>query len=626
MQFAQLDTSQPDAPVATAFRDVYFSRSGGAAETRHVFLQGNGLPERWQTHPLPWFSVGETGFGTGLNFLVTWQAMRQHGKGLRLHFVSTERFPIHPRQLPDLLLPLSTELPVINEFLTAWHDLVPGWNRFSFSDAELTLWIGDATEGLLDCQADIDAWYLDGFAPDRNPELWHPDLFHALGRLSHRDTTVATYTVARAVREGLTAAGFQVSKRPGFGRKRHCLGGRFAGLLGPVSSRSRHWRWPRPVAHTPESVAIIGSGLAAAELAHRLRRRDLCVTVIGPDAPEHPFPDAVQGAVYARPGLEADPATCWYAAALSYRLRLWSSEGHGWPGARTGLLQMLPQDRWQRLCAVLNEHPFGQCVQPMTADQATDKAGIPLHSPALWFAGSGWLSPGRYSRLLLGDTPTLKRRIVSLAPHPDGWQLTNDQDEQHLFSTVVIAAGMASRSWPISAHLPLRPVRGQLTGVSSADGPDCVICAERYVTPAGPDGQWHFGATFQPRDGADDIRPEDRDENLAALAQLSPELAQRAAQNPLSDAAGVRATTPDYLPLAGPLLTAEARARRATPRQALRADLFHQGLFVLSGLGSKGLASAPLLAEYVACQITGEPLPFGHSLEQRIHAERHWLK
>lgn len=626
MQFAQLDNCQPEAPVSSRFADVYFSREGGLAETRHVFLHGNDLPERWQQLSRPWFTIGETGFGTGLNFLATWQAWRDSHQQGRLHFISTELYPIHPDQLPAILQPLRSELPVADDFIPAWQNLVPGWNRFSFSDAELTLWIGDATAGLQDCQATVDAWYLDGFAPSRNAALWQPSLYEAMANLSYGATTLATYTVARAVRDGLDAAGFRVDKRPGFGRKRHCLGGRFEGFHGPLPPPQTLW-WPRPEPVHAGPIAVIGSGIAAAELAQRCQRRGLDTTVIAPGAPEHPVPEAVQAAVYAKPGLEADPATCWYAAALSYRLRQWTVKGQYWPGQRTGVLQLMPEARWQRLRDTLPDHPFGQLVTPLTAEEASACAGTPLQQPGLWFTGAGWLAPRPYIREQVGLCRLIDSQAVDLQPISEGWRITDDSGREHDFAAVIIAAGMGSKSWPVSAHLPLKPVRGQLTGVSGPPGPDCVICGERYVTPAGTDGTWHFGATFQPGEADYAIRDEDQDANQQALQRLAPELAERVAGAPkLTAAAGVRATTPDYLPLAGPLLRRETREQPPRwPLLPVRPD-YQPGLYVLSGLGSKGLASSALLAEYVICQLTGEPLPFGREMEKRLHAERQWLR
>lgn len=633
MQFADI-TLRDQTPVATRFDDVYYSLHGGLAETRHVFLHQNNLPNRLPQAPGEWFVIGETGFGTGLNFLTTWQAWRDHRPADRptgrLHFISTEKYPVHPEQLGALLAPWRAELPVAEALVAQYRFLTPGWNRFSFDDAELTLFIGDALDGLTDCTARVDAWYLDGFAPARNPDLWQPELFAALGRLSHSGTTLATYTAARIAREGLRAAGFAMERCPGFGRKRHMLRGQFVGLHGPLPFDRNHYWWPRPDTRlTPEhSIVVIGSGLAAAETVQRLQDRYFQrLTLISPDAPGTAASGNDQGAVYAKPGLEADPNTQWYAQALSYRLRLWHSRGQHWPGEACGQLQLMAPGRWQAMAEALDEHPFAQLARPVSAADASALAGVPLDQPALWFAASGWLSPQGYCQQNLADVPRVAARATQLTQTDAGhWLITLDTGDTIDADAVVIAAGQHSHIWAQTAWLPLKPVRGQVTATRAKGAPRTVICGKSYVTPANAEGHWHFGASFELNTDHRDISDADTQGNLDALARISPVLGETASGQATTDRAGVRATTPDYLPLAGPAISDALRARDPRRCFAPWSDLYQPNLFVLTGLGSKGLASAPLLAEYLVCQMTGEPLPFGHAREKRIHCGRQWLK
>ncbi len=633
MQFADI-TLRDQTPVASRFDDVYYSLHGGLAEARHVFLHQNGLPERLPRQAGEWFVIGETGFGTGLNFLTTWQAWRDHRPADqppgRLHFISTEKYPVHPDQLGILLAPWMNDLPLAAELVAQYRFLVPGWNRFSFDDVELTLYIGDATEGLRDCIARVDAWYLDGFSPARNPDLWQPELFTALARLSHSGTTLATFTAAAVAREGLKAAGFAMERSPGFGRKRHMLRGRFTGFHGPQPFvRNTYW-WPRPDTRlTPaHSIALIGSGLAAAETVQRLKSRQFArLTLISPDQPGMAASGNEQGAVYAKPGLEADPATQWYAQAMSYRLRLWHSRGQHWPGDTCGQLQLLNAERWQAMTDALPEHPFAQLAQSVTAAQASELAGVPLDQPALWFAGSGWLSPQRYCQQILADLPRINGQATQLAQTATGqWRITLDTGEAVDVDAVVIAAGQHSHDWPQTAWLPLKPVRGQVSASRTSGAPRTVICGKSYVTPANRAGEWHFGASFELNTNHTELSAADTQGNLNALARISPSMAEAASEQETTDRAGVRATTPDYLPLAGPAISDALRARDPRRCFAPWSDLYQPNLFVLTGLGSKGLASAPLLAEYLVCQMTGEPLPFGRARDKRIHCGRHWLK
>lgn len=617
VDFAELDLSHPGYPVSKRFGDIYFSHQGGRAEIEQVYLANNQLPQRWHQHPRPFFTIGETGFGMGLNFLVTWAALRQQHTDLRLHFISTEQYPIHPQQLAEILRIRCPDLPQTELLIAAYRHLVPGWNRMSFADAELTLWIGDATAGVKDLNAPVDAWFLDGFSPEKNPQLWQPSLFNALALHSHADTTLGTFTVAQSVRDGLTAAGFHCQKQPGFGQKRFSLAGRFIGQTGPQNPPIG---WPRPQPSSRPTIAVIGAGIAAAELVQSARRRGLSISVF---APTNNTLGNIQGAVYARPGLEADPNTQWYASALSYRLRRWHQAGSDWPGARCGLLQLLDPKRWQKMQQIFAQHPFSQLCTLVDANTASQKAGTTIAQPALWFAEGGWLSLQQYIEQQWVGIPRFNTSIIDLKPEGTGWRLLDAQGQRHDFSTVIIATGPDAAQWPYSQHLPLQPVRGQITAIAGGGGPDCVICGQRYITPPQSNGVWHVGSTFQPKQTQLNSEPADRLANQQALAELAPGLMPADWSSRTRDAVGIRAASPDRLPLAGALVNHAVASAHPWLWHTLS---YHPGLWVMTGLGSKGLTSGPLLAEYVISQITGEPLPFGHALEQRIHAERFWRK
>ena len=201
-QRAELAWTETGVPVSTRFDDPYFSLSGGLEETRHVFLDGNDLPARFRDG----FHIGELGFGTGLNFLAAVEAFRAAGCPGRLRFTSFEAFPMDPEDRQRAL---------------AHYPGLPLYALGGAPDVELTIIEGDARETLPRWSGCADAWFLDGFSPAKNPELWGADL---LGQVAHHTVpggTAATYTAAGFVRRGLEAAGFAVTRTPGFGRKRH---------------------------------------------------------------------------------------------------------------------------------------------------------------------------------------------------------------------------------------------------------------------------------------------------------------------------------------------------------------------------------------------------------------------
>ncbi len=232
----ELEWLDGDVPHATGFGDTYFSKAGGLEETRHVFIGGNRLPER-----LPGrtgFTIAEFGFGTGLNFLTTLDMMATVEKAPDLTFLSFELYPLSADQLDRALAAFPALSGYFDELLRAWAP-VPGWNRMQIAGADLLLGIGDARKMISDLVVEtgskpigrtaipaVDAWYLDGFSPAKNPELWDQDLLAKAADLTAPAGTFATYTAAGWVRRNLQAAGFTVEKKPGFAGKREMIVGR----------------------------------------------------------------------------------------------------------------------------------------------------------------------------------------------------------------------------------------------------------------------------------------------------------------------------------------------------------------------------------------------------------------
>lgn len=240
---ADLEWTDDGQPLSRQFDDVYFSRESGLEETRYVFLQHNRLAERWAALPEDGhFTIGETGFGTGLNFLCAWQLWEQLAPAqAHLHFISCEKYPLSADDLARALA-LWPELAVFSQQLIPHYRLLsPGWQQISLANGRitLTLLIGDVldTLPLLDAGQGVDAWFLDGFAPAKNPDMWQPELYRQLALKAAPGCTLATFTSAGDVRRGLQAAGFAMRKTPGFGRKRDMLCGE---LAEPVHPTGKH--------------------------------------------------------------------------------------------------------------------------------------------------------------------------------------------------------------------------------------------------------------------------------------------------------------------------------------------------------------------------------------------------
>jgi len=270
-------TFSPIVPARLSFRDgalhseqfgdVYFSTDGGIEETRHVFLAGNGLPARFATRPH--FTIVELGFGTGLNFLTTWQAWRGHAAAsARLHYVAVEKHPLLPEDLARVQRHWPQFSALARALQAEYPPLFPGFHRLLFDGGRimLTLLLGEVQSLLDELEATADAFFLDGFSPSRNPQMWTPGVFAALRRLAVPGTTAATYSVAGTVRAGLTQAGFAVERQPGFGHKREMLVARVPGL--------------EPVSAPVQRVVVIGGGIAGASCALALARRGVRAEVL----------------------------------------------------------------------------------------------------------------------------------------------------------------------------------------------------------------------------------------------------------------------------------------------------------------------------------------------------------
>ncbi|AOS97537.1 tRNA 5-methylaminomethyl-2-thiouridine biosynthesis bifunctional protein MnmC [Microbulbifer aggregans] len=645
---ADIHWREDGQPLSRAFDDVYFSRESGLEETRFVFLKQNHLAERWATLKAgDTFNIGETGFGTGLNFLAAWQLWLQAAPtDAYLHFISVEKYPL---RRPDLSRALSLwpELgPLAEELEQAYPPLLAaGVHRLRFGPVSLTLVIGEASEGfaalrLGDDALDrrVDAWFLDGFAPAKNPAMWSEALFHNIAALSRREATFATFTCAGLVKRGLKDAGFALEKVPGFGRKREMLRGR---LAAPEASAvtATPWHLPRHPVSAPRgsTIAVIGAGIAGATAARALAECGYQVNVFERgSAPGSGGSGNEQGILYAklshRPGPNGDFNLHALLFAQRYYPKLCPECFH-----TSGLLQLAQGEKEQELQAQLQQwlatRDASELARPVDAAQASELAGIALPYAGIFFPRAGWLEPANVCAALLRH-PNIQLHcqtaIEQLSQQQQGWQLSTSGAEQYSADAVVICCAHQTPGFPQTEELPLRPIRGQVSIARATErsaGLRVALCGDGYVAPPSH-GQQSFGATFKLKETGADIREVEHKENLETLAQVMPEAAQDFAVQSLSGRAAVRAATPDYLPMAGPvpdwdsLNSTYSFLRRN--RKALIPERCHYppGLFSLAGLGSRGFTYAPLAAEVLASWISGQPMPVSEELVRALHPAR----
>ena len=638
MTAAELDW-QDGAPVSRQFGDIYFSRSDGLAETRHVFLTGNGLPERWQQHDRPTFTIAETGFGTGLNFLATCQAWAEHAPASDknngwLHFISVEKHPLKPDDLARAHAAFPELAPWARLLQAAYPPLLKGHHYRRFEEQRISLHLifddaDSAFEALRDapgCASPIiDAWFLDGFAPKQNPELWQAELFSTMRALSAPAATLATFSAVGDMRRALQAAGFTVERRAGFGQKRHMTCARVNPDQTPDTQTPASWHLPLcTVKNPPQSAVVIGAGIAGSSTAHSLALRDMAVTVI---APENSDAERASGN---RHGIlfHRLPAGDGELARFSQQAFIYSS--HYYRHAVThgllpedcliseGMLQLAPNDeqamQWQQLCDDYAD--AAGLAHWLSNTEASRIAGLPLPGPALHWPGSATISPTAICDALLHHP-----RIERITAEADQLQRANEQWQildKHgntvaTADVVVIACGTASQRFTQTQWLPFKPLRGQVSHVpASANSQQlrCAVCHDGYITPAS-DGTHCVGATFDLNDENTAITEASHHDNLAQLEQHWPAMHEALAINSesLDGRVGFRYTSPDYLPAIGPVpdehafcehYASLAHNARQIPEGA--APML-PGLYLNTGHGSRGFTYAPFAAELLSAFI-----------------------
>lgn len=591
---AELDW-QDGTPVSRQFGDVYFSLAGGIAETTHVFLDNNDLPARFRAGGFHAFTIGETGFGTGLNFLVVAQAFLALAPAeAQLHFVSVEKFPLTPADIARAHAHWPELATLADELRGVLPPACSGFHRRSLADGRirLTLLYGDAAALLPRLSARVDAWFLDGFAPAKNDDLWTSSLFAEIARLSAPGATFATFTAAGDVRRGLASAGFSVEKVAGFGRKRDMLRG---ARIGATESS--------PPARVPGRVAVIGGGLAGCAAARALAERGWQVDVFERNdrlAAETSGNDA--GAVYPKFSVHETPQNRWYRDSYLHALATLPSllgEPDGLRWSRCGLLQLPESEGTDHAAIVATQRWPDDVVSTAGAATAGALTGMAMPAGGLWFAGAGWVHPPALCEALAAH-PRITLRLSTPAAsllNGDGCTQVNGG----AYDVVVIANALAANTFAATAALPLRRVRGQVTLLAATESSRAlraIVCHDGYATPA-RNGLHSIGATFRPRDPDPSVRTEDDAENLAKLAAACPALHAALGGehcSPSGARTGFRTQTPDYLPIIGQVV--DEASLQPIP-----------GLYVLTAMGAKGIAFSLLGAEIIAAQVAGEPLP-----------------
>ena len=636
---ARLQRDADGIPLSTEYGDVYHPRIGPLEQARHVFLRGNDLPARWRARER--FVILETGFGLGSNFLATWQAWRDDpARCERLTFVSIER---HPLVRDDLRAAHDgSPLEDLSRYLVAaWPPLTPDLHQLVFEAGRvrLLLALGDVQDWLPELRLRADAFFLDGFAPARNPRMWDARVCRALGRLAAPGATLATWSAASALRADLTSAGFDVRIAAGIGGKRDITLATFAPRFAPRHT-PRGAPPSQPASHAPAErrALIIGAGLAGCAAAWALAEQGWQTQLldrrvhIAAEASGNPA-GLFHGIVNADDGAHAR-----FNRAASFEARRAveiAISAHRAAGSAAGLLRLEHAAELAQMRAILARlglpADYVQAVDPVAA---AELSGITQASPGWFYPTGGWVEPAALARSFVERAGARVRfqggtDVHTLRRHAERWEALDAQGRVIDAAPVLVVANAsaAARLLP-EARLPLQTTRGQLSWIEVALAPPGLatrlpMAGAGYLLPP-HEGRIVFGATSTPDDPDPDVRAVDHQANLAQLERLTARPC-RIEVSQLSGRTAWRCAAPDRLPVIGavPALAPQAWAG-ATRLDQVRFVPREPGLFVYTALGSRGITWSALGAQVLAAAIDGDDgvAPLEASLRDAVDPAR----
>lgn len=660
----QLDDNGVTVPLSSEFGDVYFSKTDGLAESRHVFIDGNDLTNSLTNlKNFERFVIGEIGFGTGLNFLAIWQLWQQirPDNHSHLHIITTEKFPLRKTDL-EQALSVWTELAGLSQqLIDNYPPPLAGCHRLNWFDERLTidLWLGDATSSLSQVtgQGKVDAWLLDGFAPSCNQELWSESLLAQIARLSKPHTTLATFSVASAVKQGLKHQGFTLAKRKGFGKKREMLTASFQPKLTSTNFCEVYFRYNRkikpffvtlPFTDTfesrrrqrrkannvkgfelpnfsaitkPLSVAVIGAGVAGLSSAYALAARGHKVTIFDKDEPLAGASGNIRGFLAPKltslKRLETNLHAIGYLASCRFYPYLTAQTGIEILQT-TGCLDLLSHNRLQ--LDEVKDFPI-EFARLLTAEQAKEMTGFDI-GQAIFLPNAGLITTANFAQAVLCH-PNISFQTEELTYFQQDCDqvLLTFTERQQFFDHVILCMALDTCDF-LPTIKRFNHSRGQVTwfAVDEHDKsqlPKLPLKYGSYYASFSENSKRHvmLGASFV-RDTLDTTPAVvDHQMNVADLAGAVPDLVNNTdiftVEKNISHwqgRASIRSQTVDYLPLVGQVWQAgyESKSR----------------VWSFSALGSKGYAYAPICSELLAGLMCGEVLPLANKMVNSLSPNR----
>ncbi len=629
-----LTFDEPGSAFSEDFNDIYFQSGKGLEEKEHLFLKGNHLPRNWQDKDL--FCIAETGFGMGINFLSTlclWNKTRQTSQ--QLHYISCELLPLNIQQLTKALA-IFPEIKKYSRLLIERYTdfLVYGTHRIHFEEfnTTLTLIFGDCIDAFENIDASVDAWFLDGFAPSKNPDMWSDKLFQAISNLSHIGTTVSTYTVARKICQGLIDVGFEVKKVKGFGQKREMLTAQLTTQQKSQQNSLKKQPWSQAFkASKQQSFTVLGAGIAGLTIAQKLLAQGKNVTLI--DRQKSPCLETSgnpQAMIMPSFDLNDSNQARFYLSAFMYAIRHYSDEFYHGVGVHQLAFSKKAQD-WQKMFLSRFDLPHDLIHQ---------------YKNGLLYPQAGWLDTQGHAKQVFKQIDNyLQAEVVSIKNIGGLWHLykrTNNQESVvHTTECLILANGINILPLLPGFELPITPKHGEVSCFHSSEidskignNPHVQLC-KGYITPSW-NGIGTIGSTFDYIDQKDWYKPplinHDHWQRNVALWDNTPYETMFANANSYQSRAGIRVTTPDHLPICGAVINQQQfkkdyhDIRHGKHWKQYPVPQPVDNLYIMTGLGSRGFTSAPLLAESLVNQILGHPQVLNPLLQESIHLNRFLFK
>lgn len=657
-----LSFNKHGTPYSEQFNDIYFDRESGYQQSEQVFIIGNNISERIK-QASDHFVIGEMGFGTGLNFLLTLQAYHKlqqevgHNKYPKINFISVEKYPLTKEQLTKSLQALP-QLSFFADILLAKYPELESYDdelkefSLSFFDGQVTLKIiiNDATEALLSINSPsnsclnkglVDAWYLDGFSPAKNPEMWSEQLFEQIGRLSKAQASITTFTVAGFVRRQMKNVGFRTQKKTCVGNKHEMLTGVFQ--QNPKSNKGYQLR---STINKPQHVSIIGGGIASACAALALTKQGIKVTLYCKDnsLAQGASSNAI-GALYPLLHQQADDISLFYQQAFWRAKAVYNDvaeQGFTFPHSWCGLLEVSYKEslaKRQQKFIELATWPK-DLIHGVDASKASELANVDLTYGGLFMPNAGWLSPQDAVKQIINAAKATGRLrvenntlVTKIKPkqtggvnnsHQKNWQLITNKGDFDA-SVVVVCGGAEALDLDWINQLPFSSVQGQVTSMKTNKNISklsTVICHKGYLTPSYKNVHC-IGATFNKNSTRTTAKPEEDQFNIDMLSTCLPELTTSidwTTQDIANSKSRLRCMTPDHMPMVGAMPDIQKHIETYPHLAKDKNWKYNQvapvidNLYVMMGFGARGLCSAPLAADILAADLCGTPYPVDNNM------------